>query len=144
MVRLNIEAVLRMTKSFLPPMLERRRGRVLNLASVAAFEPGPLLAVYHASKAFVLSFSEALSTETEDTGVTVTALCPGPTDTDFFPKADMLASRAFQKANLMAPQDVAEIGYKAVMDGERVVVAGAVNKMMVFSRHLMPESAQAK
>ena len=143
-LRLNIEAVLRMTKSFLPPMLERRRGRILNVASVASFEPGPLLALYHASKAFVLSFSEALSTETEDTGVTVTALCPGPTDTDFFPKADMLETRAFQKANLMPPQEVAEIGYKALMKGDRVVVAGAVNKMMVFARHLMPESAQAK
>jgi len=92
----------------------------------------------------VLSLSEALSTETEDTGVTVTALCPGPTDTDFFPKADMLDTRAFQKANLMAPQEVAEMGYTALMNGDRVAVAGLVNKAMVFSRHLMPESAQAK
>jgi len=73
----------------------------------------------------------------------MTALCPGPTDTDFFPKADMTDTRAFQKANLMAPQKVAEIGYEALMNEERVVVAGAVNKAMVFSRHLMPESAQA-
>ena len=77
-LRLNIEAVLRLTKLFLPAMIEQRRGRILNVASVAGFEPGPLLAVYHASKAFVLSFSEALATELADTGVTATALCPGP------------------------------------------------------------------
>jgi short-subunit dehydrogenase len=144
MVRLNIEAVLRLTKLFLPPMLQRRTGRILNTASVAGFEPGPLLAVYHGTKAFVLSVSEALATELEEFGITVTALCPGPTDTDFFPKADMLETRAFQKANVMAPQEVARMGYTAVMQGQRVIVTGAVNKAMVFSRHLMPESAQAK
>src|SRR5205814_1214047 len=79
-VRLNVEAVLRLTKLFLPPMLARRAGRILNVASIAGFEPGPLLAVYHASKAFVLSWSEALAEELQDTGVTLTALCPGPTD----------------------------------------------------------------
>lgn len=143
-VRLNIEAVLRLTKLFLPPMIQRGRGRILNTASIAGFMPGPLLAVYHASKAFVLSLSEALSTETEDTGVTVTALCPGPTDTDFFSKADMVETAGVQKAHVMAPQDVAEIGYKALMKGTRVEVAGLVNKALVFSRHLMPEAAQAK
>ena len=143
-VRLNVEAVLRMTSLFLPPMLRRRRGRILNTASIAGFQPGPLVAVYHASKAFVLSWSEALSTELEGTGVTATALCPGPTDTDFFLKADMEDTKAFQKGHVMAPQKVAEIGYNALMAGERVVVTGIVNKAMVFSRHLMPESAQAK
>ena len=141
MVRLNIEAVLRLTKLFLPPMLARGRGRILNTASVAGFEPGPLLAVYHASKAFVLSLSESLATELEDTGITVTALCPGPTDTDFFPKAGMMETRAFQHA--MAPQDVAKTGYKAVMAGERVVVAGAMNKVMVGARRILSEEAQA-
>src|ERR1041385_8472307 len=113
MVRLNIEAVLRLTKCFLPPMLQRRRGRILNVGSVAGFNPGPLLNVYHATKAFVNSWSEALATELKDNdcGVTVTTLCPGPTDTDFFPKADLLETRAFQKASVSAPQDVAkEIG----------------------------------
>jgi short-subunit dehydrogenase len=142
MVRLNIEAVLRLTKLFLPPMLARKSGRILNTASVAGFEPGPLLAVYHATKAFVLSWSEALATELEDTGVSLTALCPGPTDTDFFPKADMTDTRAMQYA--MAPQDVAKIGYKAVMDRERVVVAGAMNKMLVGARRILSEEAQSK
>ena len=143
-LRLNLEAVLRLTKLFLPPMLRRGRGRILNVASVAGFEPGPLLAVYHASKAFVLSWSEALAQELSETAVTLTALCPGPTDTDFFEKADMIETRAFQKANVMPPQDVAEAGYKGLMEGERIVVPGAANKALVFSRRFLPETAQAK
>ena len=143
-VRLNVEALLRLTTLFLQPMIARRSGRILNVASVAGFEPGPLLAVYHASKAFVLSLSESLATELADIGVTLTALCPGPTDTDFFPKADMMDTVAFQKANLMAPQPVAEAGYAAMMDGERIIVPGAANKAMVFSRRFLPKAAQAK
>jgi short-subunit dehydrogenase len=143
-LRLNVEAVLRMTSLFLPRMVERGRGRVLNTASIAGFEPGPTMSVYHASKAFVLSWSEAIATELEDSGVTVTALCPGPTDTDFFPKGDLEDSFAFQKANLMDPEEVAQIGYEAAMGGERVVVAGAVNKAMVFSRRFMSEQMQAR
>jgi short-subunit dehydrogenase len=141
MVRLNIGAVLRLTKLFLPPMLARRRGRILNTASVAGFEPGPLLAVYHATKAFVLSLSESLATELEDTGVTLTALCPGPTDTDFFPKADMMETRAFQHA--MAPQDVAKAGYKACMAGERIIIPGGMNKVLVGARRILSSDAQA-
>jgi short-subunit dehydrogenase len=142
MVRLNIEAVLRMTKAFLPPMLDRKRGRILNTASVAGFEPGPMLAVYHATKAFVLSLSESLATELKQTGVTLTALCPGPTDTDFFPKADMTDTRAMQHA--MAPQDVAKAGYKALMAGERLIIPGGMNKMLVGARRILSEEAQSK
>ncbi len=144
MLRLNIEAVVRLTRLFLPPMLERRHGRILNTASIAGFEPGPTLAVYHATKAFVLSLSESLATELQETGVTLTALCPGPTDTDFFDKADMVDTAAFQKANLMAPQDVAKAGYEGLMKGERVIVAGGMNKAMVAARRLLPESLQAR
>ncbi|MBV9391176.1 MAG: SDR family oxidoreductase [Verrucomicrobia bacterium] len=144
MVALNIVAILRLTKLFLPPMVTRRSGRILNTASVAGFEPGPGYAVYSSTKAFVLSYSEGLATELKDSGVTVTALCPGPTDTDFFPKAGMLETRAFQQAGLMAPQDVAEAGYKALMAGDRVIVPGFSNKAMVFLRRLIPESLQAK
>lgn len=143
-VRLNIEAVLRLTKLFLHPMMARGRGRILNTASIAGFEPGPLLAVYHASKAFVLSWSEALAIELEDTAITVTALCPGATDTDFFPKAGMMATRAFQGQNVMAPQDVAKVGYKGLMDGELFVVPGGMNKALVAARRLLSEGAQAK
>lgn len=144
MVKLNIVAVLRLTNLFLPTMVARGAGRILNTASVAGFEPGPGYAVYSATKAFVLHYSESLATELKDTGVTVTALCPGPTDTDFFLKADMLETRSFQQANLMAPQDVAKAGYAAAMRGNRVIVPGAANKAMVFMRRLIPESLQAK
>jgi short-subunit dehydrogenase len=144
MLRLNIEAVLRLTKLFLPPMIARGSGRILNTASVAGFEPGPMLNVYHSTKAFVLSFSEALAVELEGTGVTVTALCPGPTDTDFFPKADMEGVVAFQKGNLMAPQDVAEAAYKGAMDGELLVIPGVGNKILTGARRILTEHAQAK
>ena len=144
MIRVNVETVVYLTKLFLPAMLRRGHGRILNTASIAGFEPGPLLAVYHATKAFVLSFSEALKVELEDTGVTVTALCPGATDTDFFPKANMLQTKAFQKNKVMAPQEVAAVGYEALMRGDPVVVPGAMNKTLVFSRRLMTLPAQAK
>jgi len=144
MLHLNAEAVIRMTKLFLPAMVERGEGRILNVASVAGFEPGPSLAVYHATKALVLSFSEALAMELEGTGITLTALCPGPTDTDFFPKAHMLGTRGFQKSILMSPQEVAEHGYRAVMAGKRLMVPGAMNKALVFLRRLAPGSMQAR
>lgn len=144
MVRLNVEAVVRLTRLFLRPMLDRGHGRILNTASIAGFEPGPQLAVYHATKAFVLSFSESLATELQDTGVTLTALCPGPTDTDFFRKADMIDTPAFQKANVMAPQPVAEAAYAALMKGERVVVPGTLNKVMLAGRRITSEETQAK
>jgi uncharacterized protein len=144
MVRLNIEAVLRLTKLFLPPMLQRERGRILNTASVAGFEPGPLLNVYHSTKAFVLSWSEALTVELDKTGVTVTALCPGPTDTDFFPKAGMIETKAFQKASVSAPQDVAKAGYEGLMKGELFVVPGGMNKALVAARRILSEGAQAR
>ena len=143
-IRVNIEAVVRMTHLFLPQMIRRNQGRIMNTASIAGFEPGPLLAVYHASKAFVLSLTEALPTELEETNITVTALCPGPTDTDFFPKAGMMATKAFQKAHVMAPQEVAELAYKALMRGDRTVVAGGSNKALTFARRFMTEGAQAK
>jgi short-subunit dehydrogenase len=142
-VRLNIEAVLRMTALFLPDMIHRNEGRVLNTASVAGFEAGPLLGVYHATKAFVLSLTESLAVETEDTGVRVTALCPGATDTDFFQKADAENTKAFQEGHLMAPQDVAEAGYKAMMNGDSLIIPGMMNKAMIFTRRVLTESAQA-
>lgn len=146
MVRLNVEAVVRLTRFFLPVMVQRGHGRILNTASIAGFEPGPTMAVYHATKAFVLSLSESLATELKEnnTGVTLTALCPGPVDTDFFPKAEMVETKAFQKGNVMAPQEVAEAAYKALIEGERIIIPGGINKAMVFSRRFLPESGQAK
>ncbi|MDB6119687.1 MAG: hypothetical protein JWO08_3468 [Verrucomicrobiaceae bacterium] len=143
MIRLNIEAPLRLTKLFLPLMVQRQSGSILNTASIAGFEPGPMLNVYHSTKAFLLSWSEALAHELSDTPVTVTALCPGPTDTDFFPKADMEGARAFQEASLMAPQEVAKAGYEGLMERKLFVVPGAMNKALVASRRILSESAQA-
>lgn len=144
MVRLNIEAVLRLTKLFLPPMLGRNRGRILNTASVAGFMPGPLQATYFATKAFVLSWSEALATELDDTPITVTALCPGVTDTDFFPKGGAENIKGRQSSNVMSPQEVAKVGYDGLMDEELFVIPGAANKAMIAARRVMPVSAQAK
>jgi hypothetical protein len=143
-IRLNIEAVVRMTKLFLRPMIDRNSGRILNTASVAGFEPGPLMSVYHASKAFVLSFTQAIAIELEDTGISVTALCPGATDTDFFTKANMTGTRIFQKGNIMAPAKVAETAYGALMRGERICVVGAANKALVAKRRLMTIPATAR
>jgi len=140
----KIEWDVQVTYLFVPEMRRRGRGKILNTASIAGFEPGPLLATYHASKAFVLSWSEAIATELEETGITVTALCPGATDTDFFPKAGMVNTRAFQKGKVMAPQEVAKIGYEALMRGDRTVIAGGVNKALVWARRFMSEGAQAK
>lgn len=144
LIRLNIEAPTRLTKLFLPAMLRRNAGRILNVGSVAGFQPGPLLAVYHATKAYVNSFTEALAEELKDTKVTVTLLCPGPTDTDFFHKADMEDTRVFESGMLMEPDKVAEIGFEAMMRGERVIIPGMSNKVMTFTRRLMPLAMQAK
>jgi short-subunit dehydrogenase len=144
MIHLNIEALVTLTYAFLPGMVARGHGRVLNTASIAGFMPAPLMAVYHATKAFVLSFSEAVAVELKDTGVTLTALCPGATDTDFFERAGAVESTMFQKGDLMAPQVVAEGGYDALMKGEAVYVAGGMNKAMVFSRRLAPNSLLAR
>jgi short-subunit dehydrogenase len=107
MIRLNVATLTALTKRVLPGMLERRRGRILNVASTAAFQPAPLLSVYAATKAYVLSFSEAIATELGGTGVTVTALCPGPTVTGFAAAADMTESALFKKMPTMRSEDVA-------------------------------------
>lgn len=144
MIRLNIEAVMRMTKLFLPPMVQRNRGRILNTASVAGFMPGPELATYYATKAFVLSWSEALAIELEETGISVTALCPGVTDTDFFEKGGAENIKGRQSSNVMAPQDVAKEGYEAQMKEELFVIPGAANKAMIATRRILPVTTQAK
>lgn len=143
-IRLNIEAVVRMTKLFLRPMLDANSGHIVNTASVAGFEPGPMLSVYHASKAFVLSFTQALAIELEDTGISVMALCPGATDTDFFPKADMTDTRIFQQGNVMAPAEVAKIAYESMKRGDPVCVPGAANKAMVAARRFMTIPSTAR
>lgn len=129
MLRVNMEAVVRLTKLFLKPMLERRAGRILNVASTASFQPGPWLGLYSATKAFVYSFSCALSIELEGTGVTATALCPGGTRTEFQQRAGME-----HIDGLLRPMDahrVAEMGYRAMLKGRPIVVPGWKNKVLV-------------
>lgn len=146
LIRLNIEALTRLTKLFLPEMVSRNSGKVLNVGSVAGFQPGPMLAVYHATKAYVVSLSEALAEELKDTEVTITCLCPGPTATQFFENADMQDTRVVRHADktMMSPDDVAQAGFDALMNGERVVIPGLMNKIMTFSRRVMPLAMQAK
>lgn len=136
MVRLNIEALTHLTKLFLPAMLENGEGKILNVASMAGFLPGPYMAVYYATKTYVLSLSEALASELEGTGVTVTALCPGTTDTKFFKRAKVERSRLARKR--MDPEIVARSGYEGLMRGKAIVIPGFKNRMMIQSLRLFP------
>jgi short-subunit dehydrogenase len=137
MLRLNIEALVALTRLALPGMLERRRGRIVNLASTAAFQPGPFMAVYYASKAFVLSFSEALAFELRGTGVTVTAVCPGPTPTGFQREAG-LEGRKVPGVVRVPVDGVADVAYRGVMRGRRVVVPGLGNRLLAWGAGLGP------
>ncbi|MEO3407612.1 SDR family oxidoreductase [Mucilaginibacter sp. CAU 1740] len=143
-VHLNICATVILTKHFLKQMTARGEGKILNLGSVAGKLPGPWQAVYHATKAFVLSFTTAVREEVKDSGVTLTALMPGVTDTDFFNKAGMNESKAVQDKEAMAdPADVAKEGYEALMAGKDRVIAGWKNSLEVHAANLMPDSAVA-
>src|SRR6478735_8030028 len=138
MIQLNITSLTALTRQYLPVMLERGQGRVMNVASTASFQPGPLMAVYYATKSYVLSFSEALHEETRGTGVTVTALCPGPTASGFQAAADMELSPLVANRKLPSAADVARYGVKAMEKGDVVVVPGAMNKMMAASVRFSP------
>jgi short-subunit dehydrogenase len=137
MVELNVATVVGLTRALLPAMVERGSGRVLNVASVAAFLPGPLMAVYYATKSFVLSFSEAVAEELGGTGVTVTVLCPGPTRTGFQDRADMGDSRLL-KGPLTDAAPVAKAGVDGMLGGKRLVVPGVLNKLSAVSPRLVP------
>src|SRR5882724_8623821 len=136
MMHVNMDSLVALTRLFLPQMLARKTGRVLNVASTAAFQPGPFANIYFATKAFVLSFSIALSEELEGTGVTVTALCPGSTRTEFFERAGMKNLR--RDGLMMDAGVVAEIGYQGLMRGKRVVIPGALNKFMSTLANFVP------
>ena len=143
MIRLNVAALTHLTGLFLPQMMLRRSGRILNVASTAAFQPGPLMAVYYASKAYVLSFSQALAEELRNTGVTVTALCPGPTKTEFAAAAEIESTRLFNTVVADAAK-VAEFGYEATMAGKRVAIPGMMNKLVAQSNRFTPRILTTK
>lgn len=144
MIQLNIVSVVALTKLYLPGMVQARGGRVMNVASTAAFQPGPLMAIYYATKAFVLSFSEAISNELRGTGVTVTALCPGPTESGFAERGQVEDSGLFKGRKLMTSKEVAEIGYRALMEGRSTVIAGLKNRVMAESTRFIPRSVAAE
>ena len=141
-IHLNINSLTVLTHLFLKDMMARNEGKILNLASIASQLPGPWQAVYHGTKAYVLSFTEALIRELKDSAVTLTALQPGATDTDFFNKAEMQESKILD-SKLSDPAAVAKDGYEALMRGDDKVVSGFKNKMMVGMGNVMPESAVA-
>lgn len=143
-IHLNICATVILTKHFLKEMVARGEGRILNLGSVAGKLPGPWQAVYHATKAFVLSFTTAVREEVKDSGVTLTALMPGATDTDFFNKAGMQESKIVQDKNALADAAaVAKDGYEALMAGNDRVISGFKNKVEINAANLMPDSTVA-
>jgi short-subunit dehydrogenase len=142
MLQVNVAALTQLTRLFLPTMMERKQGWILNVASTAAFQPGPLMAVYYASKAYVLSFSEAIRDELNGSGVTVTALCPGPTRTSFDTRAEVTRSRLLT-SRLMEPSEVAAEGYSGMLAGKAVVIPGRVNRLGATGARLMPRSLAA-
>jgi short-subunit dehydrogenase len=142
-IQLNISSLVVLTKLFLKDMVARGSGRILNLSSIASKTPGPWQSVYHGTKAFVQSFTEAIREEVKDTGVTITALLPGATDTDFFNKAEMTASKVMEE-KMSDAGDVAKDGYDAMMNGDDMVVSGFKNKMQVAMGAITPDSMQAK
>jgi uncharacterized protein len=138
MIQVNISALTQLTKHFARGMVQHRSGRIMNVASTAAFQPGPLMAVYYATKAYVLSFSEAVAEELRNTGVTVTALCPGATDTDFAATAQVTNTNLFRKLGAGDAAHVARYGYKAMMRGERVALPTMRDKIMVQAERFAP------
>ncbi|MGC2140751.1 MAG: SDR family oxidoreductase [Methylovirgula sp.] len=143
MIAVNITALTALTRLFLPDMLTRKQGRILNVASVAGFQPGPNMAVYYASKAYVLLFSEGLAEELAGSGVSLTCLCPGPTKTQFAATADLNKSRLFQ----LLPSEagpVARQGVAAMLAGKRLVIPGVLNKVLAFSGRLTPRFVMPK
>jgi len=128
-IQVNITSLTALTRLLLPQMLARRRGRILNVASTAAFQPGPLMAVYYATKAYVLSFSEALARELAGTGVTVTTLCPGPTATEFQATAKMAPTRLVSRLRMAGSAEVARAAVAAMLAGRTLVVPGLLNRV---------------
>jgi uncharacterized protein len=141
MLQVNVVALTELTRLVLPKMVARGRGRIMLLSSTAGFQPGPRMAVYFASKAYVLRFGEAVAYELRRTGVTVTTLCPGGTATEFANAAGNASSRIFNGfIPVMRAEDVARLGYRALKAGRPVIVVGAINKMMALSSRFLPLS----
>jgi hypothetical protein len=136
-IQLNITALTELTRLFVPAMIERRSGRIMNVASTAGFQPGPMMAVYYATKAYVISFSEAIANELQNSGVTVTCFCPGATHTGFAKRAGVEKSRLFE-FGAMKVEKVALDGYRAVMEGRTLAISGSRNWIVTQSTRFAP------
>jgi uncharacterized protein len=137
LIQVNMTSLAHLTRLYLPGMVARRSGRILNVASTAAFVPGPFMATYYSSKAFVLSFSLAIANELRGTGVTLTVLCPGVTRTNFFETAGTSGTKVL-KGPVMSAADVAQEGYRAMIAGKAEIIAGARNRWMILGTRLAP------
>ncbi len=145
MIQVNVTALTEITRRLLPAMLERGSGAVMNVASTAAFLPGPNMAVYYASKAYVLSFTEALAEELRGTGINISALCPGPTATEFGAVSGMSATKLFkQKGMMMSSNTVARAGWEGLLAGDRIVIPGMANKLLNQSLRIGPRALIAR
>lgn len=144
MIHLNITTLTQLTKLFLPDLIKQGGGKIMNLGSTASFQPGPLMAVYFATKAYVLSFSEALNNEVADKGITVTALCPGLTESGFVDAAAMNKSKMAKNKKIPTSKEVAEYGYKAMMKGKSVAIHGFMNRIMANSGKFAPRKLTVK
>ncbi len=144
MIQVNITSLTHLTKLIIPGMITRKSGRILNVASTAAFQPGPLMAVYYATKAYVLLFSEALARETQGTGVTVSVLCPGPTRTQFQQHARIGQSRLVNTKLIMDAATVAAAGYRGLMRGKNIIVPGFSNKISSQLHRFIPRKLITK
>ena len=143
MLQLNVNALTHLTRLYLPLMIERRRGHILNVASTAAFQPGPLMSVYYATKAYVLSLSEALHNEAREFGVVVTALCPGPTATEFGNRAQMEGTKLFQGPDIMTSAEVARLGFEGMKAGKSCVIPGTKNALIATAVRFVPRQTAA-
>ena len=144
MINLNITTLTQFTKLYLQDMVKRRSGKIMNVASTAAFQPGPTMAVYFATKAYVLSFSEAVNNEVSDKGVTLTTLCPGATESGFQAAAAMEESNLVKGKKLPTSKEVAEYGYAAMMKGKTVAIHGLMNWIMANSVRFIPRAIVVK
>jgi len=144
MINLNITTLTHFTKLYLKDMIKRRSGKIMNVASTAAFQPGPMMAVYFATKAYVLSFTEAISNEVIDKGITITALCPGATETGFQAAGGLEDSKLFKDKKLPTGKEVAEYGYSSMVKGKTVAIHGIVNYILANSIRFIPRALVLK
>ncbi|MCC5942522.1 MAG: SDR family oxidoreductase [Balneolaceae bacterium] len=137
-IDLNIKSLTHLTHLFIPELLKHEEAYIMNVASTAAFQPGPLMSIYYASKHYVLAFSEAIANELSDSGIKVSALCPGPTESEFQDVANMKKSKLFDRFPVATSQEVAEYGYKSLIKGKRVAIYGLTNKIAPKFISLVP------